>query len=131
MCSTALCATTKLSCHVDVKTTLPSGNTEKNSGNIVVQIDTNNDVTFILGTGAGLDIAVTSQSSAVVAAMDVSDDGKWDLTNTTTRKDGSEVVSQLVIDRNTGDLYFQRIYKSMQVEATGTCKKVDLRSRKF
>lgn len=132
MCSSAFCATTKLSCHVDVTTTLPSGNTEKNSGNIVVQIDTNNGVTYISGTGARLDIAVSSQKlAAVIEATDLSDDGKWDLSNTSTRKDGSEVETQLVIDRNTGDLYYQRMGKSIQVEAAGMCKKVDLRTRKF
>ncbi|MFM0566521.1 hypothetical protein [Paraburkholderia sediminicola] len=129
----AFSETIKLACHFAELKSFPSGNEEKSSGRIVLQIETENGETMISGTGADLSIAVGNiKVGAIVDLQDSSDAGKWDITNKTISPDQSSWLTQVVIDRNTGDFNFYRSKDGgISTDATGTCEKVKLSARKF
>ncbi|PCE32835.1 hypothetical protein [Burkholderia ubonensis] len=129
----AIAETIKLACKFTETVSFSSGNEEKHSGRIVLQIDTENGATMISGTGADLSIAVsTLKVGPIVDLVDDSDKGKWDITNKTTSADQSTWLTQLVIDRNTGDFnYYRSKEGGISIIATGACEKIKLSARKF
>jgi hypothetical protein len=129
----ALSETIKLACHFTEVRSYPSGNEVKSSGRIVLQVETENGKTMIIGNGADLSIAVGNiKVGSVVDIQDFSDAGKWDITNKTISPDQSSWLTQVVIDRNTGDFNFYRSKDGgISTDATGTCEKVKLSARKF
>jgi hypothetical protein len=129
----AFSETIKLACHFSEVISFPSGNEEKSSGRIVLEVETDNGATMISGTGAGLSIAVGNiKVGTIVDLQDSSDAGKWDITNKTVSPDQSSWLTQVVIDRNTGDFNFYRSKDGgISTDSTGTCKKVKRSARKF
>ena len=81
----AFAETIKLACHFNEVVSFPSGNEDKHSGRIVLQIETENGATMISGTGGDLSIAVGNikVGAIVEPSQDGSDSGKWDITNKT------------------------------------------------
>jgi hypothetical protein len=129
----AFSETIKLACHFTELMSFPSGNEEKSSGRIVLQVDTENGATMISGTGADLSIAVGNiKVGSIIDLQDSSDAGKWDITNKTISPDQSSWLTEVVIDRNTGDFnYYRSKEGGISTTATGTCEKVKLSARKF
>lgn len=131
--NTAFAETIKLACQYTETVSFQSGNEEKHGGRIVLQVDTKNGATMISGTGADLSIAVgTLKVGPIVGLLDASDEGKWDITNKTTSADQSTWLTQVVIDRDTGDFnYYRSKDGGISTTASGTCEKVKLSARKF
>ncbi|MFM0190019.1 hypothetical protein PQR25_29910 [Paraburkholderia nemoris] len=131
--NTAIAETIKLACQYTETVSFQSGNEEKHGGRIVLQVDTKNGATMISGTGADLSIAVgTVKVGPIVDLLNASDEEKWDITNKTTSADQSTSLTQVVIDRNTGDFnYYRSRDGGIAIAASGTCEKVKLSARKF
>lgn len=129
----AFSETIKLACHFNEVVSFPSGNEEKSTGRIVLQVETENGATMISGTGADLSITVTNiKVGSIFDLQDSSDAGKWDITNKTISSDQSSWLTQVVIDRNTGDFNYYRAKEGgISTNATGTCEKLKLSARKF
>ncbi|CAE6878863.1 hypothetical protein [Paraburkholderia domus] len=126
----AFSETIKLACHFNEVVSFPSGHEDTHSGKVVLQIETENGMTMISGDGTDLSISVGNfKAGSVIDLQDASDAGKWDITNTFQ----SGWTSEVVIDRNTGDFNYHRFKTRSDAsrDATGTCKKVNLASRKF
>jgi len=129
----AAAETIKLACQFNETVSFPSGNDEKRGGRIVLQVDTANGTTIISGTGGDLSILVgTLKVGPIVDLLDASDQGKWDITNKTISADQSTWITQLVIDRNTGDFnYYRSKEGGISTTVTGACERVKLSTRKF
>jgi hypothetical protein len=129
----AFAETIKLACQFTETVSYPSGSKEKHGGRIVLQVDTANGATIIGGAGGDLSILVgTHKHGPIVDLLDASDQGKWDITNKTISADQSIWLTQLVIDRNTGDFnYYRSKEGGITTNATGACDKVKLTTRKF
>ncbi len=130
----AFAETIKLACHFNEVVSFPSGNEDKHSGRIVLQIETENGATMISGIGGDLSIVVANiKVGSIIDLQDGSDSGKWDITNKTGSPGQSPVwTTQVVIDRNTGDFNFYRSKEGgISTDATGICEKVEVSTRKF
>jgi hypothetical protein len=125
--------TVKLSCHFTETKTYSSGKEEKSRGRIVLEVETEGAATFISGTSGDLSISVTNlKSRMIVDVRDFSDEGKWDISTQSTSTDQSLWLTQIRIDRNTGDFNFLMSKSGgISIGATGTCEKVNPSQRKF
>lgn len=139
LCSAGLASasTVKLECTVAVKKEFSSGDIEKGTEEILLEIETSGGITTIQGTfGNGPEYLSTRKSGSVTEVMDSSDSGKWEIDMSRSNTDSRRDIF-LRIDRNTGALYYQNNFIRLPNETgilttvSGKCKKVDAAKRKF
>jgi hypothetical protein len=128
--------TIKLSCDLDV-TTQPSYGGSRHSHEtaaVVLLFDAATGFKAIRIYAVAIPVAVANKKGgAVTSFTDNSDEYRWDISN---RRDRSKVASDesAVIDRTTGHITAHSTTTvgeaSQQVEARGTCTKVDSSKRK-
>jgi hypothetical protein len=120
----------KLNCQIAVTTTYSNGAREQeqlseifdvyqNAKHLIINSTTNNFASVNTGNLSGY------------SYTNLSDENKWDLTN---EKPGRK--SQIIIVRNTGQIFYQRYFKgdqglSMQIQGSGNCRKIDTDKKLF
>ena len=122
----------KLICDISLKTTAPSGGTEKEQHSITLNIAQLKSYFMILPNGVLR--GVTSEKKAgVFEVINLSDENSWDVTNKSKSSSDKVTTTQIKIDRNTGHLSYTSDFEEgrLYAEAYGSCTKVDATKKKF
>ncbi len=127
----------KLQCELQISRAFISGQTEKETVNATVEITDLKEPKYlaIFVDAAEPLISVASRLRAnVVKAMNWSDDSKWELqVETKEAEKYPNTTNSVRIDRNTGVLTFQRIFRGGELVTSGVgpCTKVNMALKKF
>jgi hypothetical protein len=121
----------KLNCTLTVIHTFSSGNREQESIKVILDVFQNNKHLAILSSSNDMASVTTIKRPSIESIVDVSDDNKWNLTNTTVGD--KTATSQIIIDRNTGQIFYYRDFNnsSISTKGDGTCFKIDKSKKKF
>lgn len=124
-------AAIKLECPVTVKTEFSSGNVESSSDLIILDIETANGHTTIIGSGESPISASTRKLPSVTEVINSSDSGKWEIFTKSPK-----IEHSIRIDRHTGRLFYQSFFstssgRTLTTTITGICQKIDQSQRKF
>ena len=129
-------ATIELTCELDVTTESPDSDSKQSHETDVVELLLDPVTRFkaIVIHSVAIPVAVANKKGgAVTAFVDNSDENHWDIAN---RRDRSKVASDqsAAIDRTTGHITARSVTTvgaaSQQVEARGTCTKIDASKQK-
>lgn len=131
----AVAETLKLSCQLAVTRTSPISAEENFTENVIAEIEQFRDgTTDFMVIGKEIQFGVSNGKRAGVTEItDNSDAGEWDLSNVFHSKNG-DWLYYLKIDRNAGTLYLSESRQDAPgiiVSASGPCKKIDTKVRKF
>jgi len=128
--------TIELTCDLEVTTESPHGDSKRSHETVAVEmlLDPVTRFKAIVIHSVAIPVAVANkQGGAVTAFVDNSDENHWDISN---RRDRSKVASDqsAAIDRTTGHITARSVTTvgaaSQQVEARGTCTKIDASKQK-
>ena len=129
-------ATIELTCDLEVTTESPHGDSKRSHETVAVEmlLDPVTRFKAIVIHSVAIPVAVANKKGgAVTAFVDNSDENHWDIAN---RRDRSKVASDqsAAIDRTTGHITARSVTTvgaaSQQVEARGTCTKIDASKQK-
>jgi hypothetical protein len=120
----------KLNCQISLTRNFSAGGSEKEQLTEIFEIHQLDGFLSIIGTSEDFGAVNTLATRNGFVVSDYSNENKWDLTN---EKEGKR--TQIIIDRNTGQIYYSNIFKGTrglaQWQGNGSCKKVDIDKKLF
>lgn len=122
----------KLNCRLIINKVFPSGASERNTKNVVVEVYQTSNYLSILPNDVDMASAGTKSNTYTVSVENLSDSNKWDVTTTYSREGRVTKVS-IQIDRNTGVMTYYADFDKGRIvtDANGNCEKVDTAKKKF
>jgi len=120
----------KLSCQISLTSNYSSGAREQDQLSEIFDVYQTSKVLTISSTSNNFPSVHTGNYSGY-SFKNLSDENKWDLTN-----EKAGVRSQIIIVRNTGQIFSQFDYKAsngfiVQQQGSGNCKKIDTDKKLF
>ena len=120
----------RLNCQLSIIKSLDNGYSEREQQTQVFEIyQTAAFLAIVPATDAFASVSTFTEKGYKV--YDFSDQNKWDLTN-----EKNSETNQIKIDRNTGQIFYSRLFKatnkeSLLIQGNGNCRKIDTDKKLF
>jgi len=121
----------KLNCQISLTTNSSDGASEKVQISELVELYQNGGFLSIIPTSDKVSSVSTGATERGYKVFNFSDQNKWSLA-----KEKTDKRTQIIIDRNTGQMFYSEYFKFSdgifwKTEGNGTCKKVDIEKKLF
>ena len=120
----------KLNCLISLTTNYSLGVVEKQQVSELIEIYESGNFLSIIPASDNLASVGTNATQRGFQVLNTSNENKWDLAN-----QKPDIRTQILIDRNTGQIFYSRYFKSdgvaLQTQGNGTCKKIDTGKKLF